>query len=127
MKQVSERPPRARLESAGGKANRQVDETAMQLREDDILGEQSPTQRFEFRKSLALGAVAVVGGIVLLVIGLVEHRNVTVPAFAIVTGVLILGSTSRTHDRVEIDLRDADPVANALSARFADGRGLRVR
>lgn len=77
----------------------------MQLHEDDIPGEQSPTQRFEFRKSLALGAVAVVGGIVLLVIGLVEHRNVTVPAFAVIAGVLILGfdvvNARSRRDRLE--------------------------
>lgn len=62
----------------------------MQLH-DDVSGDQTPVHRFDFGKSLVIGVVAVVLGGVLTVVGIVQHQNPTVPAFAFVAGVLILG------------------------------------
>jgi hypothetical protein len=62
----------------------------LQLHDNDIPGEPTPTQRFEFRKSVVLGILAVVFGAVLLVIGLIDQRNIVIPATAIVGGLLLL-------------------------------------
>jgi Flp pilus assembly protein TadB len=69
----------------------------MQLHNDDVPGDQTPVQRFEFGKSLVIGVVVVVLGGVLTVVGIVQHQNPTVPVFAFVAGVLILGFDLRTR------------------------------
>jgi hypothetical protein len=62
----------------------------LQLHDNDIPGEPTSTRRFEFRKSVVLGIVAVVFGAVLLVIGLIGQRDIVVPVTAIVGGLLLL-------------------------------------
>jgi drug/metabolite transporter (DMT)-like permease len=74
----------------------------MQLHDDDIPGDQTPVQRFEFGKSLVIGVVVVVLGGILTVVGITQHQNPMLPAFACIAGVLILGfdlSTRRSRRR----------------------------
>jgi hypothetical protein len=74
----------------------------MQLHDDDVPGDQTPVQRFEFGKSLVIGVVVVVLGGALTVVGIAQHQNPTVPAFACIAGVLIIGfdlSTRRARRR----------------------------
>ncbi|WP_144761902.1 hypothetical protein [Curtobacterium sp. 9128] len=65
-------------------------ECQMNLHDNDIPGEQTPVQRFEFGKSVVLGIAVIVLGGILAVVGIVGHHNPIVPIVAVVAGVLIV-------------------------------------
>lgn len=80
----------------------------MKLHNDDIPGEQTPMGRAIFTRSIITGSVAVVLGLVLLVVGLVHHNNVTVPVLAVVGGALLLCYDFTSARRRKRDLEGPD-------------------
>lgn len=62
----------------------------MQLHDDDVPDEGSPGQRFERGRSLVLGLIAIIGGGILAVAGIVSHQNPTVPIAAAAVGVVVV-------------------------------------
>ncbi|MEK6312481.1 MAG: hypothetical protein V4755_17440 [Curtobacterium sp.] len=64
----------------------------MQLHDDDIPGDPTPVQRFDFRKSVIGGIVVVAAGVIVLIVGIAGHRDFGVPIVAIIGGMVILAS-----------------------------------
>lgn len=67
--------------------------------EPGVEDDRSPGQRYEFRKSLVLGVVALVGGVALLILGLTTGKDIVLPVVAVVGGIAVLTFDAVTAQR----------------------------